>query len=123
MAIKTVRDWLPPAHVPVLDSGGRMTRDWYGFMREMAKAVGGIQGLTLGEVQVIAQTAQSAAGEATTAANEAATAANLANTNAAAAGAKANEVITYATSIKTAMNAGDFSGGGSAPPPYETIEP
>lgn len=49
---RTRVDWIPGAHVPVLDASGRMSPPWYRFMQEMANnRLGGLGGKTVPEIE------------------------------------------------------------------------
>ena len=129
-------NWLPRQGNPVLTANGQFTNEWYGFFRELTMRFGGVDGVTLVEVQRIALLAQSASDLANELAQQAQALATVAQTNASNAGAKANELIAYADSLKTAVNeiknvavnnaltgAGGISGGGDSPTPYNQLEP
>lgn len=129
-------NWLPRQGNPVLTASGQFTNEWYGFFRELTLRFGGVDGVTLVEVQRIALLAQQASDLANQLAEQAQALASVAQTNATAAGEKANEVIAYADTLKTAVNeiktvavnnaltgASGISGGGTPPSPYEQIEP
>ena len=78
-------DWLPRQGNPVLDANGRFTREWYNFLREITVRFGGVDGVTIGEVQRIALLAQSAS--------------DLAHQLAEAAGIKAQDALDAVAAI------------------------
>lgn len=52
-------DWIPGAHVPVLDNSGRMSPAWYRFFREVAdNRLGGIDAPTVPDVVTTAKQTQ-----------------------------------------------------------------
>ncbi|MEF2156392.1 hypothetical protein V3390_09180 [Luteimonas sp. FXH3W] len=61
--MKSVRDWLPPAHVPVVGKDGKMNPVWYRYMTENANTLGGVQGPTLAEIQESVTAVQTAANQ------------------------------------------------------------
>lgn len=47
-------NWIPGAHVPVLDAAGRMSQPWYRFFQEIAEnRLGGIEAATLPQVVTV----------------------------------------------------------------------